>query len=247
MIIQKPNLQLSVMEKDYRVRYQRPPSRKAPQTCTCGALRKAKSYGLQDPYGARNTSRLRWNVTTFLNSLTHHKDCVCFQKCQNSTEIGLRVAFSGFFLHGAIQAAMSMTRGSGGFSISPALLFNYVVSSRTGPFLLLSTPLYDKAFRRDGTSVDIRIALEVRKRKLVRLFHQNKASPSDVDEHGNTVMHVSFLEQQSYRHLKKLIGSSTLVHCLKRDCQQKDTHYWQMICTKSVFNFSTTFAKLAFL
>lgn len=192
-MIRKPSLQLSVMEEDYRVRYQRA-SRQRLQSCTCRALRTAKSYGLQDPYGAGNTSRLRWNVTTSLNSLTHHKDCVCFQNCQNSTEIGLRVAFSGFFLHGAIQAAMSMTHGSGGFSISPALMFNYVVSSDTGPFLLFNTPLVD-IVSPDVTSVDIRIALEVRKRKLVQLFHQGKASPRDVDENGNTVMHVSLLDQ----------------------------------------------------
>lgn len=87
-----------------------------------------------------------------------------------------------------------MTRGAGGFSIGPALMFNYVVSSKTGPFLLFSTPLHDNADYRDVTPADIRRALEVRKRKLVQLFHQGKASPSDVDENGNSVMHVSVLD-----------------------------------------------------
>ena len=97
---------------------------------------------------------------------------------------------------------MSMTRGSGGFSISPALTFNYVVSSDTEPFKLLDRPFgFDpvKFFYCGLSTADVRATLDLVRRKLFRLYQEGNASPSDVDENGNTVMHVRHWCKHSVR------------------------------------------------
>ena len=104
---------------------------------------------------------------------------------QETKEFGFRISFTGPLLQGAIQAAMSMTRGSGGFSLSPALAFNHVVRSDTGPFQFLNFS--------GMSSIEhiVRNKLDFNKEKLVYLYQQGNASPSDVDENGDTVLHVS--------------------------------------------------------
>lgn len=93
-----------------------------------------------------------------------------------------------------MQAALSMTRGAGGFSISPTLTFSYVVPSGSGAFKLLD---FDSTFCRDLalnkiSPADIRAEFEIRTQGILRLYQEGQSSPSDVDENGNTVMHVSF-------------------------------------------------------
>lgn len=81
---------------------------------------------------------------------------------------------------------MSMTRGSGGFSLSPALTFNYVVRSDTGPFKVLNM-----SFKYGMSAADVRTVFDFKRQELIRLYQEGKASRGDVDEDGNTVMHVS--------------------------------------------------------
>ena len=82
---------------------------------------------------------------------------------------------------------MSMTRGSGGFSLSPVLNFNYVVRSGTGPFKLFQSAFQYKL----ETTADVYAALDFQRQELIRLYQEGNASPGDVDENGDTVMHVS--------------------------------------------------------
>ena len=79
-----------------------------------------------------------------------------------------------------------MTRGSGGFSISPTLAFSPIVSSNGGAFKIL-----DIRFEDDISAADMQATFAFRKQELSRLYLEGKASPHDVDEAGNTVLHVS--------------------------------------------------------
>lgn len=165
--------------------------RRALQRCTCRAHFEYKPYGLSRSYGIGGIPTLaRWNAATFSSPLIHHRDCVLFRESRETKQFGLRMSFSGPLLQGAIQAAMSMGHGSGGFSISPSLTFNYVISSDTGPFKLTNTH-----FRVCGVSVaDLRATFELRRQQLLRLYQGGNASPGDVDEEGKTVMHVSLIQ-----------------------------------------------------
>lgn len=190
-MIKKPSLLRSVTEEGHRMQSEHTDSqRRFLQRCTCRALFRYRRYGHSIVYGKKGISMLApWNVVTFSSSLIHHRDCVLSRESQETKQFGLRIAFGGPLLRGAIHAAMSMTRGSGGFSLSPALTFNYVVPSNTGQFKLLNSSLGYAL--RWAPAADVRTAFEFRRRELLRLYQEGKASPSDVDENGETVMHVS--------------------------------------------------------
>lgn len=131
----------------------------------------------------------------FSSTLIHRQDCVLFSKAQETKKVGLRVSFSGPLLQGAIEAALSMTRGYGGFSISPILSFGRIVPSGSGSFKIFDIGFNDaKEF-----AVDICATFEFRKREVLRLYRERKASPGDIDENGNTVMHVSLHEYRLVR------------------------------------------------
>ena len=86
-----------------------------------------------------------------------------------------------------------MTRGAGGFSINPTLAFNSIVPSDSGPFKIMNT-----SFTFDASAADMQATFAFKKRELLHLYQQGKASPRDIDENGNTVMHVSLGNRTSF-------------------------------------------------
>ena len=188
-MIQSPSLLRSVADEERHLQLQHTnPQRRSLQHCTCRALFKYKPYSQSRSYDNEKRPMLaRWIAVTFSSSLTHRKDCMLSRELQETKQFGFRISCSGPLLQGAIQAAMSMTRGSGGFSLSPALTFNYVVRSGTGPFKLFENPFE----YRWKSAANICAALDFQRQELIRLYQEGNASPGDVDENGNTVMHVS--------------------------------------------------------
>ena len=180
-MIQKPSLLQSAADEERQIQSQHAnPQRQTLQHCTCRTRVKYRPW--------RKSMLAPWSAASFSSFLTHHRDCMLSRESRETKQFGLRISFSGPLLQGAIQAAMSMTRYSGGFSLSPALTFNYVVSSDSGPFKLLNY-----SFRCDLISAaDARAALDFQRQALNRIYREGNASPGDVDENGNTVMHVSF-------------------------------------------------------
>ena len=163
------------------------------QRCTCRVLYKYKPYGRSTLFrdGGKSTPA-RWNAASFASTLVHRRDCALFNETQEAKQFGLRISFCGSLLQGAVQVAMSMTRGSGGFSISPVLAFDRIVSSNTAPFRILNF-----SFNGKTTAADMQATFDFRKKELLRLYQEGKASPRDIDENGNTVMHVSLLRRHS--------------------------------------------------
>ena len=187
-MIQKPSLLQSAADEERQIQSQcTNPQRRRMKHCTCRVLFKYKPYREWRLYENEKRPLLaRWSAATFSSLLTHHRDCMLSRESQETKEFGFRISFSGPLLQGAIQAAMSMTRGSGGFSLSPVLTFNYVVRSGTGPFKLFENPFQ----YRWKSAADICAALDFRRKELIRLYQEGNASPGDVDEDGNTIMHV---------------------------------------------------------
>lgn len=124
----------------------------------------------------------QWNAATFASTLVHRQDCPLFEEAEEVKQFGFRISYSGSLLAGMIQAAMSMTRGCGGFSISPILAYNPTVSSDVAVFRIL-----DISFK-DRTSVaDVQAMFALKKQELLRLYIEGKASLRGMDEEGNTV------------------------------------------------------------
>ncbi len=83
-----------------------------------------------------------------------------------------------------------MTRGFGGSAISREYAFKCynIVRPNTGAFKLLD---HDIQLDPETPATDLEVVLESKKQGLMRLFQERKASPGDVDENGDTLMHVS--------------------------------------------------------
>ena len=191
-MIQKPSLLQSVaddLEQERQIQSQHTSSQRRPlQHCTCPALFKHTPDSHSRSYNnKRKLMPARCNMATFSSTLTHRRDCILSRESQETKQFGVRISFSGPLLQGAIQAAMSMTRGSGGFSFSPVLAFNYVVRSDTVPFGILGIS-YGSIMLSPANAL---VRLDSQKRELMRLYDGGNASPHDVDENGNTILHVS--------------------------------------------------------
>ena len=119
------------------------------------------------------------------SSLNHHKDCPLSNYSKSEKLFKIRLWYCGGILAQAIEASIHLTRGAGGFSISPNLSFSCVVPSNSNAFRLFRS--YDLI--RGPRPQDLDVLIE----SLSRLFQDGKASPRDVDEDGNSLLHVSYL------------------------------------------------------
>ena len=162
--------------------------RRSSRRCTCRASYTYKPLGLPRTYPSwLDPLSDWWRVASFSSVLVHHRNCPLFHECQVIKQIGLRLSFCGPLLQGAMQATMSMTRGSGGLSINPMLAFSNIVPSNTGSFKRLDMD----QFRGWSSAADLRSILKLKKQELLRLYQQGAASPHDVDEAGDSIIHVS--------------------------------------------------------
>lgn len=114
-------------------------------------------------------------------SYKHHKDCPCSSLSKKEETLGIRFSHCGYLLARTIQASMTITWGAGGLSISPDLNFRAVVSSESPAFSLIR-----QVIQFDFSNEVIEQTL----REIFKLFIKREASPTDVDEYGNTLLHV---------------------------------------------------------
>lgn len=127
-----------------------------------------------------------WNVSFFTTNSTHRRGCPAFVESSNA--IGFRFSYCGYLLARTLQASISFTRGAGGFSISPTISFSALVPSDSPLFRLLEFNFSSKTSAHDmSKSFDVRIG------QILHLFENCAASPYDVDQDGNTMLHVSSL------------------------------------------------------
>ncbi|KAL8916695.1 MAG: hypothetical protein Q9172_006187 [Xanthocarpia lactea] len=140
----------------------------------------ALSYNMN----GKNLTAAKWNAGSFTSTLVHRPGCA---EAQEEKQIGLKISFSGRLIQGAIRAAMSMTRGAGGFSISPMLAFSPVVPSGTGPFRVIRT----FGHRDEVHASDLPTPFGSWTQELLQLYQAGKASPRDLDEEGKNIMHIA--------------------------------------------------------
>ncbi|MCJ1467990.1 hypothetical protein MMC07_006616 [Pseudocyphellaria aurata] len=151
----------------------------AAQRCTCQPriIRKnsSRTHGKWFP-------RESWNVAFYTANSTHRKGCPTL--LDSSHTIGLRFSYCGYLLARTLQASMSFTRGAGGFSISPTMSFSALVPSDSPVFRLL-----DFTFSSKTSVQDMSRCFDLRIHQIVHLYETRAASPYDVDQDGNTMLH----------------------------------------------------------
>ena len=96
-----------------------------------------------------------------------------------------RWTFCSWVLSFSIQASLTITKGAGGFSISPHLEFRAIVPVNSPVFRLL---LDTQADLMSHTAGDV---IENTQKKLLGLLQEGQGSYSDTLSDGDTILHVS--------------------------------------------------------
>lgn len=140
-------------------------------------------------FKALSAPRLRGSTRSLnawfsLSSFKHCQDCPLYATSERRHSIGINLSYCGLILAKAAQASISITRGAGGFSISPTLTFGPVVPSSSAVFSVFDFGHWDSV-----TDTQQRLKAFVKKSR--QLFQDGKASPFDVDEDGNSLLHVN--------------------------------------------------------
>ena len=97
--------------------------------------------------------------------------------------------YCGSVISQVVNASIHLRRGAGGFSISPSLSCVRVVSDDSPAFNLVGSYLRKLHFYSAVEDVDFGKII----RKLQELFRDGRASPRDVNPHGYSLLHVSYL------------------------------------------------------
>ncbi|EON66425.1 hypothetical protein W97_05522 [Coniosporium apollinis CBS 100218] len=133
---------------------------------------------------SRNQKGLTRSITIFHSTeVTHRRDCPWFRTAKRTTTLGLSLPFSAYWLNKIVQFTMTVSKGAGALSISPALIFRATVPSDSPAFKLVDSLFYRG--RRQLTCVDFKNTI----RQLGRLFQEDGASPGDVEDvNGETLL-----------------------------------------------------------
>ena len=135
---------------------------------------------------ASNSRTTSWNFAIHSANRNHDRDCPHSACVETSWSMRLSLACCNNFLARAVEASLCLTRGAGGIALSPNLQLRRVVPFSSPAFTLIYEP-----FPYDMTFDDIRIAASQRMQILRQMFQDGKATPYDVDTHGNTLIQVS--------------------------------------------------------
>jgi hypothetical protein len=168
---------LNVLQSDMHQKIRKPMSALSKGSfCSCkGRTRTAESY-----ISTRSLSAF-WSRKT-----QHLPYCPLYARAERIDTLGAKYTYCSKTLGNSIAVAISITRGAGGFAISPWLQFRAVVSKDSPAFALLS---HESAFRTPGK--DVEKCADVILNQMYRLFEEGKALPTDVLSNGETLLHVS--------------------------------------------------------
>ncbi|KAF2490770.1 hypothetical protein BU16DRAFT_585146 [Lophium mytilinum] len=123
---------------------------------------------------------------------THHPSCALFGFNLREKSIGSRITYCGRFLGRILEASLTVSRGPAGFSvIGPQLKFRAVVSEDHSPaFKLIHGLNRDLRYRQSVSEDDLR-RLGLLPYQLVQMFHDRRASPTDVTIEGKSLLHIA--------------------------------------------------------
>ena len=154
-------------------------------SCTCRTGTGSQKFSKSHASISRTTS---WGFSIHLANANHDRGCPHSAGVEKSWSMALRLAYCSKFLARAVQASVSLTRGAGGIALSPNLQLRCLVPYDSPAIALITEPFPD-----NETFDNIKIVASQRVQRLRQMFQDGKASPYDVDIHGNTLLHVSDL------------------------------------------------------
>ena len=153
--------------------------------CSCTTLtrRRAATYSI---------GRVKFFKDS-VDSSNHSATCPLYIRTETTTTVGFKMGYYGRLLANTVRATISITTGAGGYSINPCLKFHAVVPNSSPAFRLLDHKisrefLYTEPLPQSKTVCDyFNSALK----QLYELFQDGRASPTDTNESGQTLLHVT--------------------------------------------------------
>ena len=143
--------------------------------CTCRIRTAHKKLG--DTYDKWNRPQYRSFTLFSLSSIfIHQRSCPMYVFRESSRSAGFRFAYRGSRFGMAMEMTVSFITRAGVYSISPSMSVSAVVPSNSPAF----------------AAVDELCLLHLLLAEIQRHFQSRAGSPYDVDEDGNTLLHVSF-------------------------------------------------------
>jgi len=185
-MIQRPGLLYSVIEEMQQLEPRRGNTRPVRRQCNCRLLRNFR-YLRDSNLWRRYTNSVRESLDAVMisSSRSHHQSCPLYSNCEQERTFSLNLSYCGTLLAATVRATLTMTRGAGGFSINPGLSYSRIVPSDSPAFALLD------AWTDDIVSTqELQECFDRLLRQLSSLYSERKASPHDVDQYGNTALHV---------------------------------------------------------
>lgn len=165
-------------------------SRKARSTkqrsfCSCSTI--TRERGTSYSMGAVRLSK------SSMASSKHSASCPLYIGTEATTTIELKMTYYGRLLANTVRATISFTNGAGGVSISPCLRLRAMVSNSSPAFQLLDEKTLDARFGRTQPSQPNELCeyFESALQQLYELFQAKVASPTDINEDGETLITVS--------------------------------------------------------
>ena len=130
---------------------------------------------------------------TLAESRKHSVTCPLYIGTEAVTTVGLKMTYYGRLVASTIRASMLITVGAGGRSISPCLNFRAQVPNDSPAFSILSR-YNDLWYLSSGDALPSRNEVseffESALQQLYELFKNKEASPADINEFGETLVHV---------------------------------------------------------
>ncbi|KAL4973670.1 hypothetical protein BDW66DRAFT_168434 [Aspergillus desertorum] len=118
--------------------------------------------------------------------LFHKSGCLLHAPGRRTINLVMKRTICNCLLGFSVLASLQITTGTGGFTISPKLVFRPVVPEDSPAFILLRS--VRPRFKEDSNRSVIRNV----NRRLFELFREGKASPSDTLADGRTILHVAW-------------------------------------------------------
>jgi hypothetical protein len=162
-------------------------------------------YSKEARYTRRTISVYRLTMTS------HHHTCPFYEFGERKETLGAKFAFYAYLLNVSIEAKISVVTGTSGLFISPRLTCRNVVPYDSPAFKLLWSGRVPDQHHMDPTvyTRNMSCFLELTLRQLYQLFSDGKASPHDVTQFGETLLHVS----RAFKEPRSVLISSTV--CLR--------------------------------
>lgn len=168
--------------------YNLPPSRRfyKRQTCFCSfSTNSSELHRLQ--LHQSQSHGFNWGARFSSSTVIHHKSCVLFKNVEREKSWKLRMVYCGRIIACAVTMSINLRWGAGGYSISPILSCDRLVSCDNPVFRMLE---HNRSIVWNGSAYMTETVDDMI--RIIGILYQNgKASIHDVDEEGNNAIQVS--------------------------------------------------------